>query len=175
MARRHSPPDENTQRFAEFFTAHHAGLVRFLMQRGATDSDARDVAQKAYLALLNARESFFAARLPKAYLWTVAMREWSRLRRHNQEELRHVVVDTEVIEFQGEHPEHIDPDALAGDLIRNEDMLRAYASLSREEKNVCNLMGEGMGAEEIAEATGLSRDRTERCITRVRKRLKGLS
>jgi len=179
MARRHSspddPPDAATQQFAEFFRAHHATLIRFLIRRGAREADAHDVAQKVWLNLLKPGGNFLASRFPKAYLWTAALREWSRLRRRQQDEQQLVVTDSDAIEAQSEHPEHVDIDALSEGLIRNEEMARAYASLSKEEKNVCNLMIEGMSAEEIAQATGLSPDRTERCMTRVRKRLKGLS
>jgi RNA polymerase sigma factor (sigma-70 family) len=179
MARRHSsaddPPDAPSGQLAESVRAYHPKLIRFLLGRGANEADAKDIAQKVWLSLLKPGVNFLGTRFPKAYLWTAALREWARLNRRRQHEQQLVLVDSDAIEVQSEHPEHVDLDALSDDLIRNEEMAHAYASLSKEDKNVCNLMIEGMGAEEIAQATGLSRDRTERCMTRVRKRLEGLS
>jgi RNA polymerase sigma factor (sigma-70 family) len=179
MARRHSSPDDPpaapSPQFADLFRTHHAALIRFLIRRGANEADAHDVAQKVWLSLHKSGVNFLGARFPKAYLWTSALREWARLNRRQQDEQQHVLTDSDAIEAQFEHPEHVDPDALSEGLIRSEEMAHAYASLSKEEKNVCNLMIEGLSAEEIAQATGLSPDRTERCMTRVRKRLKGLS
>ena len=42
--------------FEAAFRAHHASLIRYLRRRVANDSDARDIAQEAYLRLLRYRE-----------------------------------------------------------------------------------------------------------------------
>ena len=41
--------------FEAAFRAHHASLVRYVRRRGANDSEARDIAQEAYLRLLRYR------------------------------------------------------------------------------------------------------------------------
>jgi RNA polymerase sigma factor (sigma-70 family) len=172
---RHSPPDEKSKRLAHFLREHHARLIRFLLHRGANHADAQDVAQKAYLAVLAPGVNFLGKQFPKAYLWTVALREWAHLHKRQQSEQQQVLVDSQALESLAEQPEHVDVEDLSAGLVLNEAMARAYASLSRDEKLVCNLLIEGWDAEEIAKATGLSPDQTERSTTRVRKRLKGLS
>jgi RNA polymerase sigma factor (sigma-70 family) len=42
--------------FEAAFRAHHASLIRYLRRRVANDSDARDIAQEAYLRLFRYRE-----------------------------------------------------------------------------------------------------------------------
>src|SRR3954463_9336512 len=101
MARR-SPPDEKSKRLAAFLREHHSRLIRFLLQRGASHADAQDVAQKAYLALLAPGVNFLGQKLPKAYLWTVALREWLRLRQRQQSEQQQLLIDSEELESRAE-------------------------------------------------------------------------
>ena len=131
MARRHSSPDDPpaapSTPLAEFFRAHHATLIRFLIRRGANEADAHDVAQKVWLSLLKPGVNFLGARFPKAYLWTAALREWARLHRRQQDEQQLVLTDSDAIEAQSEHPEHVDYEDLSVGLVRSEAMTRAYA------------------------------------------------
>jgi RNA polymerase sigma factor (sigma-70 family) len=174
MAHRTDPPEDASHRLEEFLSDCRAGLIRFLMKRGALEADAHDVVQICYLKLCKPGIHFLETPNPKGYLWTTALREWARINRRRRAEQGLATVDPEALERYVEDPEHLEPGDQSDALARHEDLQRAYASLTKEEKAVCNLMIEGMDAGEIVAQTGLSPDKVERRMTAVRKRLRDL-
>jgi RNA polymerase sigma factor (sigma-70 family) len=202
MAEPKDPPDEKSLRVANVFRRHYRELLGLLLRSGADRADAEDALQNTWLNISKPGIAFLEKRLPKSYLLTTAVREWLRLKRRNRSatsaprpatasvvrgefpmaaavgETREPVADASSMDPEDAEPElpgYADRDGMADALVRSDELEHAYAALSREEKEVCNLMIEGLDADEIASGTGLTPDQVERRMTAVKKRLRRLS
>jgi RNA polymerase sigma-70 factor (ECF subfamily) len=72
IAQRAAVPQERADAFVELLAAEYGGdLVRFIAKRAANSADAEDIAQEAYVSLLQLRW-IDAIRNPRSYLYRTA-------------------------------------------------------------------------------------------------------
>ena len=173
-------PTDTSRRIAEFFKRHYTELLRALLRNRVEESDARDALQNAYLQVSKPGIGFLEKTSPKAYVIKVAVREWLAEQRNLQTlsvadfDAGTELTDAEIAAWDSD-PACLDRDEIPDALARTEAVTNAYATLTRDDKRVCNLMIEGLDVDEIVSLTEFTRDQVRRCMTRVKKQLRRVS
>jgi len=147
-----------TERFANFYRAESQQLVRFLMHVGATNEDAYDAAQEAFIA---AWKNWDDIESPRAWIRTVAYRALSRRLRIVEKEESASDYDA-VIQDVAEQSFH------------SQEVVRLIEALPRNQRATLALLAAEFSVREISEILGISPATVRVHIHRGRARLRCL-
>ena len=160
---------------ASAFQHYGAQLHRFLARRLRHPQDVEDLAQEVFMRLTRIENSEFV-RQPRAYLFGVASHVVSEFRIRNAHAREWVTVDSEVVAHQTEHPEELQPDALAERLNMQRQLRQALERLPPMHLTVFLLhKRDGYSYEEISAQLGLSVRKIETCLAEAKAQLRSMA
>lgn len=149
----------NVEDFAACYRSEKLPLVRFLMNHGATQSEAHDAAQEAFT---EAWRNWASIRAPRAWLRTVALREFYR-------GLPRREIPTE--SFRDILPAR-PPEADLNEQAR--DVLAALQQLPFRQRQVMALRIDGFSPAEIASQLGIDPAAARQSLAKAKKNLSEL-
>jgi RNA polymerase sigma factor (sigma-70 family) len=156
--------------FERLYAAHAEQLVRFLLYRTADTALAEDLAADTFERVIRARQPFDRRRgSEKAWLYTIAL---NVLRDHHRQR----AAEARVLERTAAEAARTDLAARSTDLEISEELWRALATLSSDEREVIGLRyGADLSVAEIAtitrEKAATVEKRLYRAMTRLRREL----
>ena len=136
---------------SSFYDAHYHRVVRFLMHNGASQADAQDAAQEAFIeswALMSSDLSRWQAITGKAaWIRTVALR---RYRRPPGPRRRPLIAEDEIPDLPAPGPGHEEL------TVQAQLVLRALRALDEEAREVMAFDLDGIPTADIADALGIT-------------------
>jgi RNA polymerase sigma-70 factor (ECF subfamily) len=146
--------------FATFYLAETPAVVRHLMNQGATEHDAADAAQTAFMQAYKIWET---VRYPRAWVRTVATREYL----HFRARAREIPIDVRTLDGTVLGP------ALRGVEFSEEEqaVLGALAELPHRQREVMAWHFDGFTHAEIAEKLGTDPAAVRQSLARARRNL----
>ncbi len=150
-----------------FYDAHYHRVVRFVMHNGASQADAQDAAQEAFIeswALMSSDLSRWQAITGKAaWIRTVALR---RYRRPPGPRRRPLTAEDEIPDLPAPGPGHEEL------TVQAQLVLRALRMLDEEARRVMAFDLDGIPAADIADELGITQQRVRDVKKKARATLK---
>jgi RNA polymerase sigma-70 factor (ECF subfamily) len=163
-------PDNLVQVRAEwidFYDTHYHRVVRFLMHNGASQTDAQDAAQDAFIEsfdlMTRAPDRWLAVAGKATWIRTVALR---RYRRPPGPRRRPFTAGDEIPDIPAPGPGH---DELT---VQAQLVMRALQSLNGDARTVMAFDMDGIPAADIADALGITQQRVRDVRKKARMALK---
>jgi RNA polymerase sigma-70 factor, ECF subfamily len=168
----------NAGAFDEFYRRHKAPLYRYLLRQCRDAALAEELFQDVWSNLIRARASYTVTARFTTYLYRLAH---NRLIDHYRRRAPAALVsfdDEDAAPDELPAPRHEQPDAVYDSKQRAARLLALLAALPEAQREAFVLQHEaGMSVEEIAEATGVSREtaksRLRYAMTRLRAGMEG--
>jgi RNA polymerase sigma-70 factor (ECF subfamily) len=144
--------------FDDFYVAEFAALVRFLMRNGATEHEAADAVQEAFI---EAYAQWHSIRNPSAWMRKVAYRRF----------LRSACARQLTVEKPPETAGPLSPDALVELDEETRSVIDALAALPYAQRRVMNYQYDGFSHAEIADELNMSPEAVRQNLCRARQKL----
>ena len=165
------------QAFGVLYQRYREKLHRYVLRLSGRDGEAEEVFQEVWIAVIRSRDSFDTSASFATWLFSIAHRRaadrWRALSRHAPDGLDITDDDdalTRIVDDNGATPERQWHSHSLG-----EAMLEAVARLPLPQREAFLLKAEGdLSLEEIAQATGVSRETAKSRLRYAQKRLREL-
>jgi RNA polymerase sigma-70 factor (ECF subfamily) len=143
--------------FQQLYARHRSSLLRYVRRMSPSAGEEEEIVQETWMAVIQGRERYLARARFVTYLFSIAHRRtMDSWRRRGRLPVREA--DPEEPDLTA-GPSHYEPEIQAINVDLRADLLLAVAALPIHQREAFLLRAEeGLGIDEIAEATGANRE-----------------
>jgi RNA polymerase sigma-70 factor (ECF subfamily) len=158
--------------FQQLYARHRSSLLRYVRRMSPSAGEEEEIVQETWMAVIQGRQRYLARARFVTYLFSIAHRRtmdsWRRRGRLPEQEAEPEEPDLTA------GPTHYEPEIQAINVDLRADLLLAVAALPILQREAFLLRAEeGLGIEEIAQATGANRETAKSRLRFAMNRLRG--